>query len=188
MLKQTRLSTRIAFFVAAVLLVCAGVEVVHWRIRPLGVSPGIEFPAAPISQTEVEQFLDGDFQLITDMESLPEPVIKAFTEKGGSRLTVADPGKAFQVTDVVFDESLPWKRLLFAGVSGKKCFMLYEEGGITHFYVLTLFEVTPPNAPKGVSIGSCVSASDFAELRSNVSRGLCSHPLPHHWVPHVTDH
>ena len=188
MLKQTRLSTRIAFLFTAVLLLCAGVEVVHWRLRPLGVSPGIEFPAVPTSQSQAEQFLDGDFQLITDTEALPEPVIKAFTEKGGSRLTIANPGKRFQVTDVVFDESLPWKRLLFAGVSGKKCFMLYEQGGITHFYVLALFEVTPPNTLKGVSLGSCVPAADFAELRSNVSQGLCSHPLPHHWVRHVTDH
>ncbi len=125
MLKQTRLSIRIAFFATPVLLLCAGVEVVRWRLRPLGVSPGIEFPAVPASQLEAEQFLDGDFQPVTAMDALPEPVIKAFTEKGGSRLTVANPGKRFQVTDAVFDESLPWKRLLFAGVSGKKCFMLY---------------------------------------------------------------
>lgn len=188
MLKQTRLRTRIAVFSAAALLVCAGVGVVYWRLRPLGESPRIEFPAVPISQSELEQFLDGDFQLITDMKALPEPVIKAFTETGGSRLTVANPGKTFQVTDVVFDESLPWKRLLFAGVSGNKCFMLYEQGGIAHFYVLALFEITAPNTLKAVSKGSCVPAADIAELRSNVSRGLCSRPGPFYRVPHVTDH
>src|SRR5215469_7121916 len=151
MLKQTLLRTRIAFLFAALLLLCAGGEVVYWRLRPLGESPGIEFPAVPTSQAEAEQFLDGDFQVITDMEALPEPVIKAFTEKGGSRLTVANPGKRFQVSDVVWDESLPWKRLLFAGLSGNKCFMLYEQGGEAHFYVLALFKVTPPNMLKAVS-------------------------------------
>jgi hypothetical protein len=188
MLKPMRLSTRIAILFAAVLMVYGGVEVVHWKLRPLGESPLIEFPAVPISQSEVEQFLDGDFQLITDMEALPEPVIKAFTETGGSRLTVANPGKRFQVSDVVWDESLPWKRLLFAGLSGNKCFMLYEQGGEAHFYVLALFTLTPPNLLKGVSEGSCVPAADIAELRSNVSSGLCSQPTPFYRVPHVTDH
>ena len=71
---------------AALLIVYGGIEVVHWKLRPLGESPLIEFPAVPISQSEVEQFLDGDFQLITDIEALPEPVVKAFTETGGSNL------------------------------------------------------------------------------------------------------
>jgi hypothetical protein len=188
MLGATRLTTRIAISFATALLVYAGVEVVHWRLRPLGESPRIEFPAVPISQSEVEQFLDGDFQLITDMEALPEPVIKAFTETGGSRLTVANPGKRFQLSDLVWDESLPWKRLLFAGLSGNKCFMLYEQGGEGHFYILALFKLSPPNLLKGVSEGSCVPAADIAELRSNVSSGLCSQPTPFYWVPHVTDH
>lgn len=187
MLKSTRLSTRVAIFFAAVLLVCAGVEVVHRRLRPLGESPLIEFPAVPISQSEVEQFLDGDFQLVKDMNALPDPVIKAFTENGGSRLTVANPGKRYQASDLVWDESLPWKRLLFAGLSGNKCFMLYEEGGDVHFYVLALLKVTPLNILQPVSKGSCVPAADIAELRSKVSRGLCSQPIPFYWVPHVTD-
>ncbi len=188
MRKRRRLSARIAVTLTAVLLVYAGVELVRWRLRPLGESPRIEFPAVPISQSEAEQFLDDDFQLITDMKALPEPVIKAFTETGGSRLTVANPGKRFQVSDVVWDESLPWKRLLFAGLSGNKCFMLYEQGGEGHFYILALFKLSPPNVLKGVSESSCVSAADIAELRSKVSRSLCSQPIPFYWVPHVTDH
>jgi hypothetical protein len=147
------------------------------------------FPASPSSQSELEQFLDGDFHLITDMEAMPKPVIKAFTETGGSRLTIANPGKGFQATDVVlWDESLPWKRLLFAGISGDKCFMLYEQGGQVHFFVLALFELSPPNGLKGVSKSSCIPAADLVELRSRVSEGLCFQPDPFYSVPHVTDH
>ena len=189
MIKRKRRSTRIAISFFAVLLASAGYEFVRWRLRPLGEPPVIEFPASPISQSEIEQFLDGDFQSIKNVEALPEPVIKAFTETGGSRLTIANPGKDFQATDVVvWDESLPWKRLVFAGVSGDKCFLLYEQGGIVHFFVLALFKLSPPNVLKGVSKGSCVAASDLAELRSKVSEGLCSQPGPFHSVPHVTDH
>jgi hypothetical protein len=188
MLKPKRLSTSIAVTLTAVLLVYAGVEFAHWRLRPLRHSPAIKFPAVPISQTEVEQFLDGDFQLITDIQALPKPLIEAFTETGGSRLTIADPGERFQVTDVVLDPSLPWKRLLFAGLSGNKCFMLYEQGGDIHFYVLALFKLSPPNRLIPISQGSCEAAADIAELRSHVSLGLCSRPMPFYSVPHVTDH
>jgi hypothetical protein len=188
MLKPRLLSTRIAITLTAVLLVYAGVELAHWRLRPLRDSPAIEFPAVPLSQTEVEQFLDGDFQLIKDMKALPKPLIEAFTETGGSRLTIADPGKRYQVTDVVWDPILPWKRLLFAGLSGNKCFILYEQGGNVHFYVLALFKLSPPNVLKPISQGSCEPAADIAELRSHVFMGVCSRPLPFYSVPHVTDH
>ena len=93
-----------------------------------------------------------------DMKALPEPVIKAFTETGGSRLPVANPGERFQTTDLVWDESLPWKRLLFAGLLGNKCFMLYEQGGEVHFYVLALFTLSLPSVLKAVSKSSCVPA------------------------------
>ena len=188
MLKPTRLSKRIAITFAAVLFLTAGVEVVHWRLRRLGDSPPIQFPAVPIPQSEVEQFLDGDFRLIKDVKALPEPVIKAFTETDGSRLAIANPGKRFQVTDLVWDESLPWKRLLFAGLSGDKCFMLYEQGGDVHFYVLALFKLGRPNLLIPVSQGSCVPVAHIAELRSYVQMGVCSQPMPFFSVPHVTDH
>src|SRR5215467_4897080 len=150
MLTPARLSTRIAIPVAAVLFMYAGFEVARWSEKPLGESPRIEFPS-PIGQSEVEQFLDGDFQLIKDMKALPEPLIHAFTEIGGSRLTVANPGKRFEATDAIWDDTLPQKRLVIAGLSGNKCFMLYEQGGIIHFFVLALFKLSPPNVLNSLS-------------------------------------
>lgn len=186
--KRRRLRARMAITLAAVLLPYAGVELAHWRLKALGDPPPIEFPAAPISQSEVEQFLDDDFRLIKEMEALPKPILRAFTENGGSRLTIADPGKRYHATDIVWDPSLPWKRLVFAGLSRNKCFLLYEEGGRAHFYVLALFTLSPPNLLKPIWQGSCEPAADIAELRSNVSMRMCSQPLPFYSVRHVTDH
>jgi hypothetical protein len=188
MLKPTRSRARIAITLAAVLLAYAGIRLAHWRLRPLGASPPVEFPRSAMSQSEVLQFLGGDFRIVKDMKALPRPVIEAFTETGGSRLTVANPGQRFQATDHVLDESLPWKRLLFAGVLGERCFMLYEQGGRAHFYVLALFKLTPAGAIQPIWQGSCEPAADIAELRSKVSTGLCSQPIPSRRVLHVWDH
>ena len=180
MAKGGRLVVRIAF-VVALLIAFVGIEVAqHSRqgLTPLGESPLIEFPSAPMSQLEVQRFLEGDIRLIKDMKALPEPVIKAFTETGGSRLTIANPGKTFEATDVISDETFPQKRLLFAGLSGDKCFMLYEQGGRVHFYVLALFKLNPGSTMKPIWRGYCGPAVNIAELRSNVSRSRCSDPVP----------
>jgi hypothetical protein len=44
----------------------------HWgqASQPLGKAPRIEFTAAPISQTEKREFLDGDFIIVTDVNRL----------------------------------------------------------------------------------------------------------------------
>jgi len=179
---------RMAFVVLIGFVVIALVQRVRRVLIPLGESPPIEFPAVSISQSEVQQFLDGDFRLIKDMKALPEPLIKAFTETGGSRLTMANPGKEFQATDLILYPSVPQRRLVFAGVSGERCFILYEQGGIAHFYVLALFKLSPASAMKPIWEGSCEPAADIAELRSKVSKGLCSQPIPLRWVLHVWDH
>ena len=65
-----------------------------WRksgLPSLGQAPSIEFPSTGVAQAE--EFLDGNFSVITDGRNLPNPVLAAFTERGGSRLVIANPGK-----------------------------------------------------------------------------------------------
>lgn len=165
-------------FIIALLIALAGVEFAQRNTAALHDSPLIEFPSVSISPVEVHQFLEGDFRVIKDMKALPEPVVKVFTETGGTRLTIANPGKKFNATDVILDQSLPRKRLLFAGVSGEKCFMLYEQGGIGHFYVLALFRISSPSVMQPIWRGYCGPAANISELRSNVSNSKCSDPVP----------
>ncbi len=42
---------------------------------------------------------------------------------------MANPGQNYQVGDVIFDASLPPRRLIFAGTSEDKWFLHYERGG-----------------------------------------------------------
>ena len=98
MSKTKRLVFQIAIPVA-LLIAFAGVEVAQRGQRdatPLGESPLIEFQNVSISQSQVQQFLKGDVRVIKDMKALPESVVKAFTKTGGTRLTIANPGKKFE--------------------------------------------------------------------------------------------
>lgn len=62
---------------------------------------------------------------------------------------MANPGKNFRATDVVYDSALPYKRLIFGGVSGDRCFFVhYERGGWGLSYLLAFFNVTPNGSLK----------------------------------------
>jgi hypothetical protein len=112
------------------------------RGKPLGPTPHIDF-SNPLPKSAVLEFLQGEFATIKDVKSLPSPVLKPFTEVGGARPVTANPGQKFEVGDVIFDASIPQERLLFAGVSGDRCFVHYEQGGRGHYYMLALFRLIP---------------------------------------------
>lgn len=170
--KTLTISVGAAILLIAGWIVAAGLK---QDAIPLGPSPLVDYlPNTRIAQSDVQHFLDADFRIVRDMNALPGYVIKAFTERGGSRLTIANPGKRFEATDVISDESVPRKRLLFAGASGDRSFVFYEQGGIGRFYVLALFQTSSPNAMKPIWQGGCGPATNIDELRSYVSKGQCS--------------
>jgi hypothetical protein len=128
-----------------------------------------------MAQLARQEFLQGSFSFIKDMQDLPPSVVGAFTEQGGSRLVMADPGKDSRATDVIYDSSLPSKRLIFAGVSGDKCFVHYEQGGIGLSYVLALFKVTSKDHIKPIWRGyGGRRATNLEDLRSLLAGGNCS--------------
>ena len=176
---MTRRKPALITFVCLGLFAVVGGSVAYLRKSqslPLGAAPSIEYPSEKISESATRQFLEGDFTLIHDVRNLPAPVIRGFTEAGGSRLVIANPGEGFQATDFIYDSSQPRKRLIFAGVSGEKCFVYYEQGGFAHSYILHLFHVNS-NSMKPVWKGYCPGgAVNLEELRSSLESGSCSQP------------
>jgi hypothetical protein len=142
--------------------------------KPLGESPLIPFATISAPDERLLQFLDGDFRLIKDVQSLPVPILKAYTETGGARPVMANPGERFEATDVIRDESVPRKRLVFAGVSGSKCFVHYEQGGRGHSFRVAFFEIPSAEKMKPIWLGYCGPAKDVSDLRSQVRAG-CPH-------------
>jgi hypothetical protein len=163
------------FTVGLVLLAIAGASSFFlFRSKPLPLppAPSVEFSSHALSQMEKQQFLEDDFQIIKDVCALPHAVLQSFTEQGGTRLLMANPGEDYNATDVVLDSSLPWMRLVFAGVYRDRCFVYYEEGGIVVSHNLALYKLRPEGGVEKVSRASCGRAANLAELRSLVAQGV----------------
>ena len=87
---------------------------------------------------------DERFGIVTSIRGLPLGVRDGLQTLFGSQtLDIAEPGAAFQVTDVIVDPQLPIRRLVAAGCSTDHCLVYYERGGIVHTWQVALFHWTP---------------------------------------------
>jgi len=149
----------------------------HYRIgpyRPLQEQVPVSFPSTDLPAAERASFLDGDFALIDKMRALPPSIIANYTELNGNWLTMADPGRKFLAGDVIYDASIPRKRLIFAGMQGPKCFVHYEQGGLGHSFLLAFFKPGTVKPTEPVWIGHCSRpATDLADLRRMTLDGEC---------------
>jgi len=75
--------------------------------------------------------------------------------QGGTRLLMANPGKKFLATDVIYDF---------------KCFVYYEQGGIALGDFLAFYRLTSKDSMEPLWEGYCGPATDIQDLRSHVSR------------------
>jgi hypothetical protein len=83
-----------------------------------------------LSPDERQHILDGQFKVMSTTDGIPPEVRKAFCEMTRQHsFAMANPGQKYQVGDVIFDRSLPRRRLVFAGASDNKWFIHYERGG-----------------------------------------------------------
>ena len=156
-------------FLAVALLLSVGYKLFY----PLAAGPQIDFPQTRRPREELRQFLSGNFVMIDRVQSLPQTVRNAFTEVGGIRSTMANPGERFEATDVILTPGTPRRRLIFAGVYGDRCFVHYEHGGIAHSYEVEFFKLLPTNSMEPVWRGDYGQASDLNNLRERLERGDC---------------
>ena len=147
------------------------------KAQPLREAPKLEFKQGGDAKAEIERFMRDDFVIVKDLRGLPKPVLRAFTEEGGSRLVIVNPSKEFLETDAVFDSSLPNKRLIFAGIGKDKCFVHYEQGGSVRFAAIALFRLEPNEGLEPVRRTYCGPATNLQDLRSQIAKGQCSTSL-----------
>jgi hypothetical protein len=101
-------------------------------------------PPAALSGALRDHVKDGRFEIVTSIRGLPLGVRDGLQTLFGSReLDIAEPGAAFQVTDVVVNPKLPIRRLVAAGCSIEYCLVYYERGGTAHTWHVALFHWTP---------------------------------------------
>jgi hypothetical protein len=123
-----------------------------------------------LSKPEKQHVLDGQFTVVTSTQTLPPSLKHAFAViTGQQQFALADPGQRYQVTDVVYEPGLPFRRLVFAGVSGDKWFIHYEHGGIGHSYAVVVFAVQPERVQfLWGGVGSH-RAKDLDDLRKSIA-------------------
>ena len=134
--------------------------------------PALQFHKV-LTKAEKQHVLDGQFTLLTSIEGMPTSLKRAFTEiTGEKQFGLANPGQKYQITDVIDEPGLPFRRLVFAGVSGdgKKWFVLYECGGIGHFYGVVMFRIEPEKRTQFLwgGVGS-KRAKDLPDLRKSIA-------------------
>jgi hypothetical protein len=121
------------------------------------------------SQVSGTHNLDGDFKILDSVEKLPASIKTAFAAlTHQSQFDMADPGREFQVTDVIMHEGLPSRRLIFAGISDKECFVHYERGGYGHSYYVVVFSTEPSKATFIWGRALPKPAANIAGLRSEI--------------------
>jgi hypothetical protein len=165
----------IGIVVALAVFLVMPVEIIISRhAKPLVEPPPPQYTGANTTPADLLNFLSADFKIIYKVNDLPRPVLQMFTEPGTSRRTLADPGKKFLAGDVIYDSSLPRKRLIFAGEAPDRCFVSYEQGGIGLSHILVLFRLAPQNGMQPLWRGHCGGAPDLQGLREQIRNGRCS--------------
>ena len=142
-------------------------------IRRIAILIGTASLAVAGAQTNVERehLLDGQFKIISKTEGIPANVKQAFSKIAHEpSFAMANPGQKFQVTDVVLDRTLPWRRLAFAGVQDDKWVLHYERGGLAHSYYVVAFKADLHGDARfvwGCGVGR--SAKTIEQLRTMVA-------------------
>jgi mono/diheme cytochrome c family protein len=124
----------------------------------------------------------GDFSIEKNVGRLPANLKSAFAQLAGERyFNMANPGEKFQVTDVIDEPGLPWRRLFFAGISNDKYFIHYEKGGIAHSSHLAVFAVNSDGKVSFLWGGPGPAAKDLAQLRTMLAAGKFADDLPYYF-------
>lgn len=79
------------------------------------------------------------FHDIHSTADLPPSIIALCADSKGR---LANPGQNWQVTDVILDESLPSKRLIWAAASSEYYVVHYERGGFAHSFHILIAKVS----------------------------------------------
>jgi hypothetical protein len=131
-------------------------------------------PPAALSASLLAHVKGEQFAIVTSLRGLPLGVRDGLQTLFGSQAidtAIAEPGAAYQATDVIVTPNLPFRRLVAAGCSVDHCLVYYERGGIAHTFQVALFRWTPAETRfegGGIAPGGLKT---IADVRSAVLSG-----------------
>jgi hypothetical protein len=145
----------------------------------------IELEASSIRERErrrvdnqhFQAFFQDDFEPIYRLRDIDPAVLAALRAKIGKRERFAERGQPFQLSDVPApgDETLPLLRLVVAGHTRNKWFILYTRGGFVSSDVLVLFSRSDGHWKIEFTTGGKSGPENLSEFLQAVRSG---HYLP----------
>jgi hypothetical protein len=112
------------------------------------------------------------FQIRRTVGAIPRSVQAAFSEAmGGERFSMAEPGAAWQSSDVVSTHALPWRRLESVAVSPSLLILCYERGGIAHSDNVAAFRLSDAGAKLIWRAVSDKAVSNPRDLLKGINEG-----------------
>jgi hypothetical protein len=143
-----------------------------------GVAGNQAAPSGALSAALQAHVRDERFGIVTSVRGLPLGVRDALQTLFGSReLDIAEPGAEFQVTDVIVNPRLPFRRLVAAGCSTYYCLVYYERGGIAHTWQVALFHWTPAATQLEWGGSAPGGLKTFDDVRKAVLSGAIKGPV-----------
>jgi hypothetical protein len=144
-----------------------------------------------IPQTEKEHILDGQFTVVTATEAMPAHLKEAFTVITGAQLGFASGAQRFAMENPDWKypyqrrRVMPYRRLLFAGLSDNKWFIHYLSGvgcGTPGNYYVVVFDVDEQNKVQFLWGGKGPEgATDLDDLRRGIATGRFTDNLSCAW-------
>jgi len=140
-------------------------------------------PFRTLSLSQRAHILDGQLTIQKDVNQLPASLKLQFARLAGEKdFKMANPGEEYQSTDVIMRPGLPRRRLLFAGISNDKIFILYEEGGYSHSYHVAVFHLDPKRNVTFLWMGTGTrGATSLKQLRMMVTAGDFADDRAYYW-------
>lgn len=121
-------------------------------------------------QREIDKLTSGSLVEIGKVEALPASCREAFAKlTHEAAFALANPGQPYQATDAIGPgQPLPWRRLIFGGLSRDRCLVYYELGGIAATQAVVVFDLS--TAGKATLSWGGVDGGKVPDLPSLVSR------------------
>lgn len=140
-------------------------------------------PFRTLSLSQRAHILDGQFTIQKDVNRLPASLKLLFARLAGEKdFKMANPGEEYQSTDVIMRPGLPRRRLLSAGISNDKIFILYEEGGYGHSCHVAVFHLDPKRNVTFLWMGTGTrGATSLKQLRMMVTAGDFADDRAYYW-------
>lgn len=130
------------------------------------------YHGTPLFDVDKQHVLQDNFILVKTVQALPKAVQHELLG-ADIRSGMADAGQPFEISDMVGPKPLPFRRLIYAGVSSSYCFVYNEYGGYGYGTQAAVYRLTGGRATLiwRAGLQNYNSFFDLPQLRNEISAG-----------------